>query len=53
LGVKNGQVLWPIRTAVSGKSFTPGGAYEIADILGKDETIRRIEIGIVKLKTEQ
>lgn len=53
LGVKNGQVLWPIRTAVSGKSFTPGGAYEIADILGKDETIRRIEIGIVKLRTEQ
>ncbi|MCQ1529980.1 glutamate--tRNA ligase [Lutispora saccharofermentans] len=53
LGVKNGQVLWPIRTAVSGKSFTPGGAYEIADILGKDETIRRIEIGIEKLKNEQ
>lgn len=53
MGIKNGPMLWPIRTAVSGKSFTPGGAYEIAEILGKDETIRRIEIGIEKLKNEQ
>lgn len=50
LGVKNGQLLWPIRTAASGKSFTPGGAFEIADLIGKDETIRRIEIGIKKLE---
>jgi glutamyl-tRNA synthetase len=50
MGVKNGIMLWPVRTAVSGKSFTPGGAYEIADILGKEETIRRIKIGIEKLK---
>ncbi len=50
MGVKNGIVLWPVRTAVSGKSFTPGGAYEIADILGKEETIKRIKIGIEKLK---
>ena len=50
MGVKNGIVLWPVRTAVSGKSFTPGGAYEIADILGKEETLRRIRIGIEKLK---
>lgn len=50
LEVKNGIVLWPIRTAVSGKQFTPGGAYEIAEILGKEETINRIEIGIKKLK---
>jgi len=50
LGVKNGVVLWPIRTAVSGKQFTPGGAYEIAEILGKEETVNRIKIGIEKLK---
>ena len=50
LEVKNGIVLWPIRTAVSGKQFTPGGAYEIAEILGKEETINRIEFGIKKLK---
>ncbi len=49
LGIKNGQMLWPVRTAVSGKDVTPGGAIEIADILGKDETIRRIKIGIEKL----
>lgn len=48
--VKNGVVLWPLRVAVSGKSFTPGGGIEIAHILGKDETIRRIKIGIEKLK---
>lgn len=53
MSIKNGPMLWPIRTAVSGKSFTPGGAYEIAEILGKDETIRRIKIGIEKLKNEQ
>lgn len=50
LGIKNGQLLWPLRTALSGKQFTPGGAYEIAEILGKDESIRRIKIGIDKLK---
>ncbi|AVQ40280.1 glutamate--tRNA ligase [Clostridium botulinum] len=53
LEVKNGVVLWPIRTAVSGKQFTPGGAFEIADILGKEETIKRIKIGIEKLKALQ
>ncbi|NEZ46939.1 glutamate--tRNA ligase [Clostridium niameyense] len=53
LEVKNGIVLWPIRTAVSGKQFTPGGAFEIADILGKEETIKRIKIGIEKLKEAQ
>jgi glutamyl-tRNA synthetase len=52
LGVKNGQVLWPLRTALSGKANTPGGAYELAEILGKDESIARIEIGIEKLKKE-
>lgn len=50
LEVKNGVVLWPIRTAVSGKKFTPGGAFEIADILGKEETLKRLKVGIEKLK---
>lgn len=46
LGVKNGIILWPLRVAVSGKQFTPGGAIEIAEILGKEETIQRIKKGI-------
>lgn len=49
MGVKNGIVLWPLRTALSGKASTPGGAYEIADIIGKEESIRRIKVGIEKL----
>ena len=48
-GIKNGQGLWPIRTAVSGKQMTPGGAYEIMEILGKEESLRRVRIGIEKL----
>lgn len=48
-GIKNGTALWPIRTAVSGKQNTPGGAFEIMEILGKEETIRRIKAGIEKL----
>lgn len=47
--IKNGQGLWPVRTAVSGKQMTPGGAYEIMEILGKEESLRRIRIGIEKL----
>lgn len=50
LGVKNGIILWPLRTALSGKKFTPGGAFEIADIIGKEESIKRIKIGIEKLQ---
>ena len=50
LEVKNGIVLWPLRTALSGKQVTPGGAFEIAEILGKQESLRRIEVGIEKLK---
>lgn len=49
-GVKNSLVLWPVRTAISGKAVTPGGAIELADIFGKDESIKRIKIGIEKLK---
>lgn len=47
---KNGQALWPLRTAVSGKQMTPAGAFEIMNVIGKDETIARIKIGIEKLK---
>ena len=49
LELKNGRILWPIRVAVSGKAFTPGGGVELAHILGKDETIARINRGIEKL----
>ncbi|HIY90903.1 MAG: glutamate--tRNA ligase [Merdibacter sp.] len=50
LEMKNGQVLWPVRTAITGKQFTPGGAIEIAHILGKEETLKRIDRGIAKLE---
>lgn len=49
-GIKNGQGLWPLRTAVSGKQMTPGGAYEIMEIIGKEESLKRIQIAIEKLK---
>ena len=47
--IKNGQALWPLRTAVSGKQMTPGGAYEIMEILGKEESLNRIRTGIAML----
>ncbi|HWP80834.1 MAG TPA: glutamate--tRNA ligase [Candidatus Acidoferrum sp.] len=50
MGLKNGQVLWPLRTALSGKAFTPGGGIELADLLGKDETTGRIKTGIALLE---
>ena len=43
-GMKNGQVLWPLRIAISGRMSTPGGAFEIAYLLGKDETLRRVAL---------
>ncbi len=46
LGVKNGYLLWPLRVALSGKQFTPGGGIEIAAILGKDDSVKRIEKAI-------
>lgn len=49
LEVKNGIILWPLRVAVSGKQFTPGGGVEIADIIGKEKTIERIKKGIAQL----
>lgn len=49
-GVKNGYVMWPIRTAVSGKQMTPAGATEIMEVLGKEETLKRIRKGIELLE---
>ena len=49
-GCKNGYVMWPVRTAVSGKQMTPAGATEIMEIIGKEETIKRVEKGIELLK---
>ncbi len=51
-GCKNGYVMWPVRTAVSGKQMTPAGATEIMELLGKEETLRRIQRGIEKIENE-
>ena len=48
-GYKNGYVLWPIRTALSGKQMTPAGATEILEVLGKEESVKRIQAAIEKL----
>ena len=48
-GLKNGTVLWPLRIAISGQMNTPGGAIEIAWLLGKSETLRRLDLGLEKL----
>lgn len=50
LGIKNGQLLFPVRIAVSGKQMTPGGAIEIAEIIGKEEALRRIDSSIAQLQ---
>lgn len=49
-GYKNGYVMWPIRTAVSGKQTTPGGATELMEVLGKEESLKRIRVGIGMLE---
>ena len=49
-GVKNAKIMWPVRIAIAGKAVTPGGAVELARILGKDETLRRIRLGVEKLE---
>ena len=49
-GVKNSIILWPLRVAVSGKASTPGGATELCALLGKEESLRRIEAGIALLR---
>ena len=52
-GCKNGYVMWPIRTAVSGKQMTPGGATELMEGLGKEESLARIRKGIELLSQAQ
>jgi glutamyl-tRNA synthetase len=47
---KTGTVMWPIRTALSGVPTTPGGATALAEILGREESLRRVEAGIAKLE---
>ncbi len=49
LEVKNGTVMWPVRIAASGMTVTPGGAIEILEILGKTESLKRLNIGLSKL----
>ena len=49
-GYKVGYVMWPIRTALSGKQMTPAGATEILEVLGKEESLVRIQAAIAKLK---
>ena len=48
-GMKNGQVLWPLRIAISGKQSTPGGAFEIMYLLGRDETLKRLTASMEQL----
>ena len=49
LELKNGRIMWPVRTALSGKPVTPGGAVELCHILGKAETLKRMEQGMAQL----
>ena len=48
-GMKNGTLLWPVRIALSGRQVTPGGAIEIAALLGREESLRRLEAGLSRL----
>ena len=50
LELKNGRIMWPVRTALSGKAVTPGGAVELCQILGKEEALRRIRLGMEQLR---
>lgn len=50
LDVKNGMVLWPVRVAVTGQQFTPGGGIEAAFLLGKEDSIERLKTSIAKLE---
>ena len=49
LGIKNGQMLWPLRIAVSGQQNTPGGAFEIMYLLGRSETLARLNASLERL----
>ena len=48
-GMKNGTMLWPVRIALAGKQVTPGGAIEIAALLGREESLRRLNFGRSKI----
>lgn len=52
LEVKNGKILWPARIAITGMSATAGGASDIAEIIGKQETMRRLQLSLVTLQEE-
>ncbi len=49
LGVKNAKLLWPVRIALSGQAVTPGGAVEICCLLGREEAVRRLKLGLALL----
>ena len=49
MAATNATVMWPVRIAAAGKAVTPGGAVEICRILGKDETLRRLNVALEKL----
>ena len=49
--LKNGTVMWPVRIAAAGQKVTPGGAIEILDILGREESLKRLEKGLEKLRS--
>ena len=49
-GMKNGTLLWPVRIAMAGTMVTPGGAIEIGTLLGREETLRRMKLGLAKLQ---
>jgi glutamyl-tRNA synthetase len=49
-GRKNGSVLWPMRISISGQESTPGGAFEIAYLLGREETLRRMRLSLSRLQ---
>jgi glutamyl-tRNA synthetase len=51
LGCKNGVILWPLRVAVTGKQFTPGGGIELAAVLGRKETLARVDAAIARLQS--
>ena len=52
LEVKNATLMWPVRIAAAGKAVTPGGAVEICHILGREETLRRLQLGLDKLTAQ-
>ena len=53
LEVKNATLMWPVRIAVAGKLVTPGGAVELCHILGREESLRRMRLGLKKLESEE